>query len=118
MQPLKILAFVIVALPIAAFLLTLFLTEGAPLKPLTPGEESGPAVATRALPRTKLERQGSVAAAGHRSGDTDNAGDSSAGDVFAPDVDAEPAPMVYRDREAQIFFMLFGAPHPTPAPAR
>ncbi len=69
MQPLKILAFVIIGLPVSAFLLTLFLTDGAPLKPLTPGEESGPAAATRALPqaereRPQQERQGSVVAAG------------------------------------------------------
>jgi hypothetical protein len=56
MQPLKIIALLTGGLPLAAFLATLFLTDGAPLKSLAPGEESGPVAVTRALPPAALER--------------------------------------------------------------
>ena len=97
MHPLKILAFVIIGFPVSAFLLTLFLTDGAPLKPLTPGEESGPVAATRALPQAEperplQERQGSVVAAGLSQ--------------------AAPARMINHGRDAQLFIKLFGTPHP------
>ena len=116
MQPLKILAFAIGAIPIAAFLLTLFLTNGAPLRPFTPGEESRPAAATRALPQAKperanLERQGSVAAAGFQKADGRLAGNSDAEGGFLPGGDTEPAFVVNRDRDVQLFMTLFGAPH-------
>jgi hypothetical protein len=107
MQPLKILALVIIGLPVSAFLLTLFLTDGAPLQPLTPGEESGPAAATRALPQVERERQGSVVAAGHL--------DTEVWDaelLFFADEDAKPAPMINHDRDAQLFIKLFGTPYP------
>lgn len=103
MQPLKILAFVIGAVPIAAFLLTLLLTDGAPLQPLSPGEESGPAVATPVLPRAKLERQDGVAAAGHSGAGTAN---------------LEPSPMVNAEHDPQLLLMLFGAPRPGVPPER
>ncbi len=116
MQPLKILAFIIGALPLAAFLLTLWLTEGAPLQPLAPGEESRPAAATHPLPQSKLERQGSVAATGH-SGTDDPVDQSIAeeGDAegaFLQGGSAKPAPIVNVDRDAQIFMTLFGVRHP------
>lgn len=100
MQPLKILAFIIIGLPVSAFLLTLFLTDGAPLKPLTPGEESGPVAATRALPqaereRPKQERQGSVVAAG-----------------LSQAEEGAQVPMINHGRDAQLFIKLFGVPHP------
>ena len=111
MRPLKILAFVIGAIPIAVFLLTLYLTDGAPLQPLTPGEESGPAAATRALPLAKLdwpaqERQGSVVAAGL------SEGDGSIAEYW--DAEGAPARMINHDRDAQLFITLFGAPRPKP----
>ncbi len=113
MQPLKILAFAIGAIPIAAFLLTLFLTNGAPLRPFTPGEESGPAAATRALPqatpeRPPLERQGSVAAAGNQGNDERNVGFTRAEAGFPP----ETTPVVNQDRDAKLFQLLFGFPQP------
>jgi hypothetical protein len=120
MQPLKIIAFVIGALPITAFLLTLILTDGAPLKPLTPGEESGPVAATRALPpaalahppqgRPKLERLGSVAAAGFQG--TEHWAIEDFGEK-AP----EPADLIDPDRDAQLFMTLFGVRHPGLAPS-
>ncbi len=118
MQPLKILAFVIGAVPIAAFLLTLILTEGAPLKPPSPGEESGPAVATQPLPRAKLERQDGVAAAGHSDADVDAPAPRQIADGFAADDKLGPAPMVNDEREAQLLLMLFGAPQPDLPPER
>ncbi len=101
MQPLKLLALVIGALPIAAFLLTLYLTQGAPLKPLTPGEESGPVAATRALPqatpeRPPLERQGSVAAAGNQGNDERSVESTRAEAGFPP----ETTPVVNQDRDS------------------
>jgi len=112
MHPLKILAFAIVGLPISAFLLTLFLTDGAPLQPLTPGEESGPAAVTRALPQAKRERQGSVVAAGLSEADGRIAEYWGPDDAYAPYEDAAPAPMINHDRDAQLFIKLFGIPHP------
>jgi hypothetical protein len=117
MQPLKIFAFVIIGLPISAFLLTLFLTDGAPLQPLAPGEESGPAVATRILPLAtlegpNLERGGSVAAAGHRPAYVDIAENRGDEDEFSPEGDAEPARVINPDRDAHLFMTLFGAPLP------
>ncbi len=111
MQPLKVLAFVIGALPIAAFLLTLFLTDGAPLRPLSPGEESGPAVATPVLPRAKLERQDGVAAAGHFGAEMSDIEHWGAVDA-APKQNAVPRPMVNAERDAQLFILLFGEPQP------
>lgn len=110
MRPLKILAFVIGAVPIAAFFLTLFLTDGAPLRPLTPGEESEPVAATRALPlvtpeRTPLERQGRVTTAGY----------SSIVGFPAPNASEMPprsATLVNHDRDALLFMTLFGVPNP------
>ncbi len=118
MQPLKILAFVIGAVPIAAFLLTLLLTDGAPIKPLSLREESGPAVATPVLPRAKLERQDGVVAAGHRGGEIQIGEHWRAVETFAPTLGNEPAPMVNAKRDAQLFMMLFGAPQTGPPPAR
>ena len=119
MRPLKILAFVIGAIPIAVFLLALYLTDGAPLQPLTPGEESGPAAATRALPLAKLkwpaqERQGSVLAGGLGEGDGNIAEYWDAEGAFAPADEAVPARMINHDRDAQLFITLFGAPRPKP----
>ena len=103
MQPLKIIALLIGGLPLAAFLATLFLTDGAPLKSLAPGEESGPVAVTRALPpaalerptleRSEEERHGSVTATGFN-----NAG--AHGEMAAED------PKVY------LFMTLFGLPDP------
>lgn len=112
MQPLKILAFVIIGLPVSAFLLTLFLTDGAPLQPLTPGEESGPAAATRALPQPERERQGSVVAVGLSEADESTIQYWDVEGAFAPDVAAAPARMINHDRDAQLFIKLFGIPHP------
>jgi len=118
MQPLKILALVIGALPIVAFLLTLFLTEGAPLRPLSPGEESGSAVATPALPRAKLERQDGVAAAGHFGTDTSDVEHWRAVETFVPKQDPEPMSMVNAERDAQLFILLFGGPQQGLSPER
>jgi len=112
MQPLKILAFAIGALPITVFLQTLYLTDGAPLQPLTPGEESEPAAATRALPQAKRERQGSVVAVGFSEADGGIAEYWGPEDAFAPYEDAAPAPMIYHGRDAQLFIEMFGIPHP------
>jgi len=115
MQPLKIVALVIGALPFAAFVLTLHLTDGAPLKPLTPGTESEPVAATRALPQdtpgeTLLERQGRVAAAGFS-----NTTPAS----FENDrkLTAQPSAIVNHDRDALLFMTLFGVPNPYQPPA-
>jgi len=102
MQPLKILALVTVGLPISVFLLTLLLTDGAPLRPLAPREESGPAAAMHNSPPSKLgqadlERAGSVAAAGHR--------------LDAADSGAGRERIINHDRDAQFFMTLFGVPH-------
>ena len=119
MRPLKILAFVIGAVPIAAFLLTLFLTDGAPLRPLTPGdlslchwpgEESEPVAATRALPlvtpeRTPLERQGRVTAAGYSSIVGFPA-------LHAGEMPPRSATLVNHDRDVLLFMTLFGVPNP------
>ncbi|NKB50542.1 MAG: hypothetical protein GKS02_14390 [Alphaproteobacteria bacterium] len=114
MQPLKIIALLLGALPIAAFLITLILSDGAPLKSLAPREESGPVAATRALPlaalerpaleRPEKERPGSVAAAGiHKTEDI-------APSEYGED-DPEPVYLVDPDRDAQLFMTLFGTPH-------
>ena len=115
MQPLKILALVIGALPFAAFVLTLHLTDGAPLKPFTPGAESEPVTATRALPLvtpqgTLLERQGRVTAAGFSN------------TVQAPFEDSrelsrQSSAIVNHDRDALLFMSLFGVPNPYQPPA-
>lgn len=97
MQPLKMLAFSIGAMPIAAFLLTLLLTEGAPLYPPAPGEESGPAVATQTLPRAKQERQDGVATVGHS---------------YATAGSVAPPPIVNAAPDAQPLLSLFGAAPP------
>ncbi|MDH3737657.1 MAG: hypothetical protein OER92_00580 [Alphaproteobacteria bacterium] len=115
MQPLKILALFIGTVPIAAFLLTLFLTEGAPLRPLTPGEEGEPVAATRALPpaaqsRPQLERPGRVSAAGHPS----NAGAKLTG---AGEIQLESTVLVNHDRDALLFMTLFGVPDPYVPPS-
>ncbi len=112
MQPLKILAFVIGAVPIVAFLLTMLLTEGAPLQPLSPGEESGPAVATPVLPRAKLERHDGVAAAGHSGADRETVERWRAKDGLADEIGAVSSPVVNAERDAQLLLMLFGAPQP------
>jgi len=112
MQPLKILAFVIIGLPVSAFLLTLFLTDGAPLLPLTPGEESGSAAATRALPQAERERQGSVVAVGLNEGDGKIAANWGVEGAFAPLEETTPTRMINHDRDAQLFIKLFGIPHP------
>ena len=117
MHPLKILAFVIGALPLCAFLLTLFLTDGAPLKPLTHGEESRPAAATLAQPRAELERLGSVAAGGHQNADADIVEKSGIEAAFPLDGGDEPFHMVNRDRDALIFITLFGVPNPYQPPS-
>ena len=118
MQPLKILAFVIGAVPIAAFLLTLLLTEGAPLKPLSPREESGPAGAKPVLPPAKLEPQDGVWAGRPPRADIGNVEHWRAVETFAPTLGNEPAPMVNAKRDAKLFMMLFGVPQTGPPPAR
>ena len=122
MQPLKLLAIVIGTLPLAAFLLTLYLTDGAPLQPFTPGQESGPAAATPALPqadlgRPRLERQTKVAAAGYPGVNDVLAGTSDFDLVFPPKQLPAPVSLVNGEREAQIFLMLFGVPDPYFPPA-
>ena len=117
MQPLKIFAFVLIGLPITAFLLTLFLTDGAPLQPLAPGEESGPAVATRILPLAKfkepsLERGGSVAAAGHSPTYGETAKNRGGEYEFPPGRGAQPARVINHDRDARLFVTRFGAALP------
>lgn len=103
MQPLKVIALLIGGLPLAVFLATLFLTDGAPFKSLAPGEESGPVAVTRALPpaalerptleRSEEERHGSVTATGFKH----------------TEAHAEPAD---QDPEVYLFMTLFGLPDP------
>lgn len=120
MQPLKILAIVIIALPISAFLLTLFLTDGAPLQPLAPGEESGPAAAMRALPlaslkRPDLEWKGSLVAAGHSPVYVDIAEYPGDEYEYSPAGDGVPVRVPVRvidpKRDAELFMTLFGVRH-------
>ena len=112
MHPLKILAIIIAALPIVAFLLTMILTDGAPLHSLSPREESGPAAAMPALPQAKQERHSSVAAVGHMSADELIVEKSVAEAALPPDKDVAPPHMLNIERDAQVFFTLFGVPHP------
>ena len=103
MQPLKITALLLGGLPLEVFLATLFLTDGAPLKSLAPGEESGPVAVTRALPpaalerptleRSEEERHGSVTATGFKN-------------TAARREPAAEDPKVY------LFMTLFGLPEP------
>lgn len=115
MHPLKILAALMAAAPAAAFAITLVLTDGAPLKPFTPGEESVPVAAAPHLPQTPPERQGSAEAAGH------------VVDVSSANPTVDGAPLVERrsdhelpglvnaERDAWIFSTLFGnAREPVP----
>jgi len=102
MQPLKLLIVILVGLPVSVFLLTLLLSDGAPLQPLAPREEGGPAAATHNPPQSKLgqsdlERGDSVAATGHRL----DTGDGGAGS----------ARIINHKRDARMFMTLFGVPH-------
>ena len=117
MHPLKILAFIIGALPILVFLLTLILTDGAPFHPLSPREESGPAAAAPALPQAKQERYGSVAAVGHNGADEPIAETWNAEAAVSPDQGEERERMVNFERDAEILYMLFGGAHPDLRPS-
>jgi|TARA_B100000315_G_scaffold200766_1_gene193062 hypothetical protein len=115
MHPLKILAFVIIGLPVSAFLLTLFLTDGAPLQPLAPGEKGGPVVVIRTLPlaeleRPNLERKGSVAAVGHSTTYVNFGGILATEDKKLLDRGVALVRMFNPDREVELFLTLFGFP--------
>lgn len=127
MQPLKLLAIVIGALPLAAFLATLYFTDGAPLQPLTPGQESEPAAATPLLPQAELVRPGTerhdqVAAAGHLAAVS---GSATEGGIDAETIEGAfaskqlpaPLPLINHEREAQVLLMLFGVSDPYYPPA-
>lgn len=104
MQPLKIIALLIGGLPLAAFLATLFLTDGAPLKSLkslAPGEESGPVAVTRALPPAALERPTLERSEEERHGSVTATGFNNA------EGRAEPAS---QDPKVYLFMTLFGLP--------
>lgn len=116
MQPLKILAYGLGAAPISAFLLTLLLTDGAPLKSPPPGEESGPVAATRVMPpaaqgRPDTERQATIAAAGSQSAAQRTIEDP--GETAPP-----PAHTVNPGRDAQLFISLFGVQPASLPPSR
>lgn len=114
MQPLKIIALLIGGFPVATFLVTLILTNGAPLQSLASREESEPVAATRALPpavlkrppqeRPETERHGRVAATGFQKVEERTNG------AFGEEP-PESAPLVDPDRHARFFMTLFGAPH-------
>ena len=101
MQPLKIIALLIGGLPLAAFLATLFLTDGAPLKSLAPGEESGPVAVTRALPPAALERPTLERSEEERHGSVTATG------FIDTEAYTEPAD---RDPKVHLFMTLFGLP--------
>ena len=101
MQPLKIIALLISGLPLAAFLATLFLTDGAPLKSLAPGEESGPVAVTRALPPAALERPTLERSEEERHGSVTATGFNNA-DIRAETADQDP--------KVYLFMTLFGVP--------
>ena len=115
MHPLKILAFVIIGLPVSAFLLTLFLTDGAPLQQLTLGEKGGPVVVIRTLPKGELEtpnleRKGSVAAVGHSTTYVNFGGILATEDERLLDRGVTPVRMFNLDREVELLLTLFGFP--------
>jgi hypothetical protein len=101
MQPLRTIALFIGGLPLAVFLATLFLTDGAPLKSLAPGEESGPVAVTRALPPAALERPTLERSEEERHGSVTAAG--------LNDTEMRPEP-ADQDPKMYLFMTLFGLP--------
>ncbi len=121
MQPLKILAIVTGAIPIATFVVTLILTDGAPLRPLTPGQESDPAAATPETPRGDVVRRDGIAAAGHKKRLEYSLDEATAMMAIPLDAYTEPATesvhVVNAERDAGVYITLFGVPNPYWPPA-
>ncbi len=117
MQPLQFFATTIGALPTAAFLLTVLLTDGAPLKPIAPGEGSGPAAAIRAQPQAQQERQSRVAAVGHNDLAHIVPGTLEGESAIPLPRGAGTAGLVNANRDTEVFMTLFGIPSPYVPPA-
>lgn len=110
MQPLLRLAVVIAGLPIITFTLTMIVSDGAPMRPITRGEASGPAVAASALPLTQQERQGDVVAAGYASAAAESTGPTDA--ALRPEWAELRRLAASGDRDARFLMALLGLPLP------